>query len=109
VVNEESRADLGPGMDLDSGEKPGEVREETGEEIETVPPEPMGEAVKRNGMEAGIAEEHLEDRSRSWISIEGGLDIRPQAAKQAVLPMKVPRRILRGLALRPFFIALWRR
>ncbi len=59
VVDEKSLADLGPGMYLDTGQKPCHVGDETSEEVSLAQPEPMGEPVEQKRVESRVGKEDL--------------------------------------------------
>ena len=67
VVDKQVPADLRARMDVDSGEKPRQMVDQPGEEIEFAPEEPMCEAVQTEGQHTGI-EQHFPARSRSRIA-----------------------------------------
>jgi hypothetical protein len=52
VVDEEAPADLRAGVDLDAGERPGELRQESCRQATTaIDPEAMGEPVHPDGVQ----------------------------------------------------------
>jgi hypothetical protein len=60
VINEETTADPGAGMDLDSGHKARELRNHAGGYVSSPPVEPMSSAMKENSVQPRIAEQNLE-------------------------------------------------
>ena len=75
VVDEEAVADLGGGVNFDAGPEAGELGEDAGEEFEVAAPEDMLDAVRPDGVQAGIAENHCEPGGRGGIAVEDGLDV----------------------------------
>src|SRR3990172_8872202 len=75
MIDEESSADLCPGMDLDACEPAGEVRDQTGGGIPFLLIEEMGYPVKPDGMEAWITKKNLQKVLSRRVSLFDRLDI----------------------------------
>jgi hypothetical protein len=59
MVYEKAPADFGSGVNFDAGEEAAGVREQAGQEAAPVLPQEVRQAMTPDGMQAGIAEEHL--------------------------------------------------
>src|SRR5438270_11182068 len=70
MVNKEAFAQDGAGMNLNSCEQASPLREQPGHQEQSVIPEPMCNAVCPDRVQAGIAQEHLEARSRRRIAFQ---------------------------------------
>ena len=100
MIDEEPRADLGPGVDFNSSEETAEVREKAAQKVEMVPPDPVGEAMEVDRMKTWVAEEYLNQASGRRISVEDGSDVSLQTAEQLSLQRMVPFRAVTELLLR---------
>ena len=60
VVDDETAADLRPGVDLDSRALPVPLGLQPGQEIQMVTIEPMGDPVADDGVNAGVQQEYLQ-------------------------------------------------
>ena len=68
VINEKTAADPGAGMNLDTRDGVGDLRNHTRDEWRPQTMQFMGEPVMRNGGNARIADKHLVDTPRGRIS-----------------------------------------
>ena len=75
VVDEEPTADLGRGMNLDSGHPAGELRKELAEQEPSPAPRRVRSAVNQARMEAGIEENHLEPRADRRVALDHRVDV----------------------------------
>jgi hypothetical protein len=89
-------------VDFNSSEETTEVREKAAQEVEMVPPDPVGEAMEVDRMKTWVAEEYLNQASGRRISVEDGLDVSLQTAEQLSLQLMVPFRALTELLLGRF-------
>src|SRR5690606_11842662 len=70
VVDEATRSDLRPGMDLDARQESGEVGDEARHEAKPQPPEGVGDPVELKGVKSRVTQEHLEEVAGRRISFE---------------------------------------
>jgi hypothetical protein len=82
MIDEESGSDLSPRVDFDPGEETAEVGEKAAQKVETVPPQPVGEAMKPDRMKTWVAKEYLDQASGRRIPVEDGSDVSLQTAEQ---------------------------
>jgi hypothetical protein len=75
VINEEPSTYLGPGVDLDPGQKPIDVGEKAAQEEKLMLPQEVSCPMQPDSVQARIAEEHLPNSLGCRILIENGLDI----------------------------------
>jgi hypothetical protein len=81
VVDEDPPADGGAGVDLDAREEPAEMRHQPREPLEAQAPEPMGEPVELEGVEARITSDHFPHRPCSGVAFENALNILANSAE----------------------------
>ena len=72
VVDEEARADLGAGVDVDAGAAVRELGDDAREQRHAELVELVREAVVDHGGEAGKREDHLVDAARGGVALEAG-------------------------------------
>jgi hypothetical protein len=60
---------------LDTGQKPADMGDEAAQEIELVDPEPVGDAIDPECVQAGIAEDDLEHVAGGGVSFKDRIDI----------------------------------
>jgi hypothetical protein len=77
VIDEETPADLGAGMDLNTGEKPIDMGDKSCREIPATAPEGMGDPVQPEGMESRVAGDDLQDAPGGGVLPENRLNIFP--------------------------------
>jgi hypothetical protein len=58
--------------------------EQTGRKIEFAPPQKMGDAVQPQGVQAGVAAEHLQQTSGRRVFVKYGVDIFSQCFKHSL-------------------------
>ncbi len=78
MVDEKPPANLGARMDLDAGEKAVQMREKTAQGQVVMLPEAVADAVQPEGVQAGVAGQHLKGGAGRRILGEHRLDILPQ-------------------------------
>jgi hypothetical protein len=59
VIDEKTSADFCPGVNLNSGEEPAEVREQASEKAKPVSPEKMSQSMPPQGLQSWITEDNL--------------------------------------------------
>jgi hypothetical protein len=75
VVDEDAPADRRAGVDLDAGEKPRQMRDESPEPTQTVYPAPMRTPVQDERMQPGVAGQHFPGRARCRITRPYAIDV----------------------------------
>src|SRR5699024_10737118 len=83
VVNEKAPADLCPGMDFDTGQPAGKMRNETTQPVRIVLPTPMRNTMPPQGMQARIGKYDLRHAARRRVTVENGLNIFANTFKHA--------------------------
>ena len=69
VVDKKAVSDFGPRMNLDGRKKAHHVGKPTSQELESLIPQPMVEAVPKDGMDAGVAEKDLPGVSGRGVTL----------------------------------------
>ena len=85
-------ADRRSGVDLDPRDGSRDVGNEAAEDPEIVRPEPVGEVMEPDGVEARVAEEDLEHAARGGVPLEDDLDVVPDRSEHR---SSLPREIIR--------------
>lgn len=67
VIDEQATADLGTWMNLDSGEEPGDLREEPSEEPQLPAPQRMADAMPPDGVHPRVEKEDNRSAHRSRV------------------------------------------
>lgn len=76
VVDEESAADGGTGMDFDSGKEPGQLGDQArGKTERRILPQPVRHTVGPNGVQAGVCEKVLKRASSRRVVGPGGIEV----------------------------------
>jgi hypothetical protein len=75
VVDKETPADFGTGMDLDPSEKAPHLRNETAKKIKPALPQKMSHSVENHGMEARVAKDYLKNAAGRRITFKNSLNI----------------------------------
>jgi hypothetical protein len=81
VVDEHPLAYGGPGMDLDAGEPACEMRKEARQPAHARTPQPVGDPMQGQRMEAGIAGQHLPGGTGGGVAFENAGDIFTQTGE----------------------------
>jgi len=81
VIDEEAAANARAGVDFDAGEEAADLGEDAGEEGYSPAIELMGKAVNEDCVEAGVAQEDLEDALGGWVFPKDGIDLLPDSSK----------------------------
>ena len=117
VVDEEIVADRGAGVDVDAGAAVRPLAHHSRDQRNVQLVQEMGEPVDGDGLQAGIAEDHLVQRLAGGVAVVGRLHIhRQNLAQVGQLFEKLHRlRLADGLEVArlsrvawPFFMASWR-
>jgi hypothetical protein len=87
MVEEESPANLGTGVNLHPGKETIHVRNESTEEMKLALPQRMGQAMKPECMQARIEQYNLQPSSGCRISGEDCADIFSQQFKHSAYPL----------------------
>jgi hypothetical protein len=75
MINEETPADPGTGMDFNTGEKPIDMGDKSCREIPVMAPEGMGDPVQPEGMESRVAGDYLQNAPGGGVLPENRLNI----------------------------------
>jgi hypothetical protein len=75
MINDETAANGGAGMDLDARQQTPDVGDEPAEQPKAALPYGMGHPVKLNGMQSRIAQHYFEARPRRGIAGHKRLDV----------------------------------
>ena len=78
VVDEEPRADLGAGVDIDTGAAVGVLRHDAGDHGNLPQVQLVGDAVDEDGEQAGVGEDDLLPVGGGGVAVKRGLDVRQQ-------------------------------
>src|SRR6185437_6530193 len=82
MVDEEAAADGGAGMDLDAGQDPAEMRQETAGQEPIATPEPVSQAIKDEGVQAGIAKHDLGTRTGRGVPCQNAVNVVAELLEQ---------------------------
>ena len=72
VVDEDALADPGSRMNLDPGDRPAQLGQQTGGKEETLAPQPVRDAVERDGMQSGRGQNRLDRRAGGRVTLPDG-------------------------------------
>jgi hypothetical protein len=75
MVDKKPLADFSPGVNLDPGKEPSEMRGEAAQQEKLALPEKMGDPIEKHGMKAGVAKDDLDHTANSRVTLEYCLDI----------------------------------
>jgi len=79
MIDEQSFSDSRRGMNLDAGDAPIQVGDQSRENRNVCPVECMSDSMKLPGVKARVTQHDFEGRSRRGIAIEHSLDISTNA------------------------------
>src|SRR5262249_53915641 len=82
MVDEETAADRGAGMDLDAGRDPADMRQEAARQPPVGAPQPVGQAIDHEGMEAGIAQHDLGPRPGGGVPRQNAVNVVAELLEQ---------------------------
>jgi hypothetical protein len=85
VIYEETAPDTRSRMDLDSCEKPADLRKHTRQERDIEPIQPVRQAMRKDRMKAWIAEKYFERTLRSGISVKDRVELLSDGSKHLCL------------------------
>ena len=83
VIDEETPADSGAGVDLDAGQETANVRQKARKPSQPPAPEPVRHAMEQQRMETRIAGDDLEARARGGVAVEDHADVFPKCREHA--------------------------
>ena len=83
VVDEEALADLGSGVDLHAGRRPGGLRQQPGRQPGTGGPQAVREPVHPNRVQARRGQRHLDAAARRWVTRDRGVEVATDLARGA--------------------------
>jgi hypothetical protein len=92
MVDEEARADLGPGVNLNTSKEPIDVRGQASEKIKPAAPKPVRESVKEDCVKTRVAEDDLDGRPGSRIPIEDHINVALNGCPPAHSPISLKAR-----------------
>jgi len=75
MVKKHPFPDPGAGVDFNAGEKTGTVRNKAAQPLQPVVPAPVGAPVQHQGVQTGVAGEHLPGRARRRVAVKNALNI----------------------------------
>ena len=81
VIDEKAASDGGAGVDFDAGEKAADLGHHARHQRHSPSIELMGEAMRQDGVKAGVTEEDLNDTFRGRVFPEDGVDLFPDGSK----------------------------
>ena len=84
VIDEETAADGGAGMNFDAGKPAGGLGNETGNEGDAGLIKRVGEAMEKDGVEAGITEQNLDNTLGGGVFAEDSVDLFLDRSEHAV-------------------------
>ena len=82
VIDEQAAADARPGVDLDPGQYPPDMRHEAAGQIPAVLPQPMREAIIEQSLKPGIAQHDFEPRSGRRIARQSRIYLVSQVSER---------------------------
>ena len=82
VIDEQAAADARPGVDLDPGQYPPDMRHEAAGQIPAVLPQPMREAIIEQSLKPGIAQHDFEPRSGRRIARQSRIYLVSQVSEK---------------------------
>ncbi len=89
MVNEESSADSGAGVDFNAGQKTIDMGDETSKKLKSMTPEKMSQAMEPQGMESWIAEYYLQHTPCRRVFGKYRSNVFPQSSEQDGLPFTI--------------------
>jgi len=72
MVDEDTLADSGSGVNLDPGYRPIQLSQQSGGKKETSAPQPVRYAVQRDGVKPGRRQNRLDSRAGGWVTFPDG-------------------------------------
>src|SRR5215217_1585175 len=72
MVDEDTLADSGSGVNLDPGDRSIQLGQQAGGKKETCAPQPVRYAVQRDGVEPGRGQNRLDGRAGGWVTLPDG-------------------------------------
>src|SRR5277367_2642121 len=89
MIDEETAADGGAGVDLDSRQEAAKLRNHTRYQRPSPEIQFVGQAVRHDGMKTGVAEQHLYHALGGRVLPENGVDLFPDGSQHAVFPIEM--------------------
>ena len=78
MVDEDSPADGGAGMDLHPGEPFAQLGKKTGRKKQPVQVTPMGHPVDHQGVKPRVEQQNLQRAAGGWVPLPDGIDVLAQ-------------------------------
>ena len=102
VVDEHSGSDPGSGVDLDAGDDPADLAEETGQQfqLQITAPQPMAEAMQGDGMETRVAEQDLQPVTGCRVALADNREIGSDLIKHSVMGQLAAAGVCSPISLR---------
>jgi hypothetical protein len=82
MVNKEASSNNGSGMNLDTGEKPGDLRQNPGGQRHPMNPEPVRYPMGPQGLKPRITQQNLHQGFGCGIPFKNGLDVFPNGSEE---------------------------